>query len=369
MLPSAPKSLGRLGDVLISALKSVQGEPNSLDLPAKRSVCVVLVDGLGSHNLRNAAAHASFLNSLPTEPAMCWFPATTAASITAFATASNPWSNGFLGYQVFNTATSSQMNLLSGWKTFEDGQHYQKLQTVAELASAEGVSFHTVAPAAYERSGFTGATMRGGLFHGVNVISERFEKAKQLLNDPEAKVVYLYIPELDQTAHAQGSASTAWINQLELVDAYIRLFSANLSKSVGIVVSSDHGVIDIDKTNHVFLDELISAEEFKFVGGDTRALYLYFKNGVDVLTKRELLEVALGDSCYIVTTENLISAGYWGRLNDVSMNVAPDLLVLAKKQVALYHRDFAKAKSMNMIGHHGSITNQELAIPLIKIGF
>jgi hypothetical protein len=369
MLPSAPKSLGRLGDVLISALKAALGEPNALNLPAKRSVCVILVDGLGAHNLKNASAHASYLNSLPTEPAMCWFPATTAVSITAFASASNPWSNGFLGYQVFNTATSSQMNLLSGWKNFEDGQHYQKLQTVAELASSEGISFHTVAPAAYERSGFTGATMRGGLFHGVNVISERFEKAKQLLNEPEAKIVYLYIPELDQIAHAQGSASTAWINELELVDAYTRLFSANLPKSAGIVVTSDHGVIDIDKKNHIFLDELISGDYFKFVGGDTRALFLYFNDGVDVVTKRELLEVALGDSCYIVTTADLIAAGYWGRLNDVSTNVAPDLLVLAKKQVALYHRNFAKTKSMNMIGHHGSITNQELAIPLIKIGF
>jgi hypothetical protein len=65
----------------------------------------------------------------------------------------------------------------------------------------------------------------------------------------------------------------------------------------------------------------------------------------------------------------LIAAGYWGSLNEVSSNVSPDLLVLAKKQVALYHRDFAKAKSLNMIGHHGSISSQELAIPLIKIGF
>jgi predicted AlkP superfamily pyrophosphatase or phosphodiesterase len=369
MLPSAPKSLGRLGDVLISALKAALGEPNALNLPAKRSVCVILVDGLGAHNLKNASAHASYLNSLPTEPAMCWFPATTAVSITAFASASNPWSNGFLGYQVFNTATSSQMNLLSGWKNFENGQHYQKLQTVAEMASSEGISFHTVAPAAYERSGFTAATMRGSLFHGVNVIDERFERAKQLLNDPEPKVVYLYIPELDQIAHAQGSSSNAWISELELVDSYIRILSGHLTKSAGILVTSDHGVIDVDKGNHIFLDELISGDDFKFVGGDTRALYLYFKDGVDVVAKRALLEAVLGDSCYIVTTEDLIAAGYWGSLNEVSLNVSPDLLVLAKKQVALYHRDFAKAKSLNMIGHHGSLSSQELTIPLIKIGF
>jgi hypothetical protein len=44
-------------------------------------------------------------------------------------------------------------------------------------------------------------------------------------------------------------------------------------------------------------------------------------------------------------------------------------LILAKKEVALYHREFAKKKSLEMIGHHGSITQQEMSIPLIAIGF
>jgi hypothetical protein len=369
MLPSAPNSLGRLGDVLISALKSVLGEPNPLDLVAKRSVCVILVDGLGSVNLKTAGGHASYLNSLTSESAMCWFPATTATSITSFATASNPWSNGFLGYQVFNQKTVSSMNLLSGWNDFEEGSNYQNLPTISEQANSVGVGFHTVAPAVYERSGFTGATMRGSIFHGVNSIAERFEKAKQLLSDPIAKVVYLYVPELDQLAHAQGSASTAWLNELESVDSYVRVLSTNLPKSAGIVVTADHGVIDVDKTNHIFLDEFVSGDQFRFVGGDTRALYLYFKDGVDIKDHRKALEQTLSDTCYVVTTEDLIAAGYWGSLNSASSNVAPDLVVLARKQVALYHRDFAKAKSMNMIAHHGSISNQEMAIPLIKIGF
>jgi len=368
MLPSAPKSLGRLGDVLISALNSTLGETNSLELSAKRSICVILVDGLGAHNLRNAAAHAGFLNSIATELAMCWFPATTATSITSFATASDPSSNGFLGYQVFNASNDSAMNLLSGWSSFEAGANYQKIATIAEQAQTKAVQFHTIAPSAYERSGFTGATMRGSAFHGVNSISDRFQKAKQLLKDSETKVVYLYIPELDQIAHAQGCSSTAWLNELELVDSQIRELSTAISKSAGIIVTADHGVVDINEANHIYLDEFISGDEFNFVGGDTRALYLYFKND-DVSEFRKLLEEKVGDSCYIVTTAELIAAGYFKPLSAASAKVAPDLFVLARKQVALYHRSFAKVKSLKMVGHHGSITHEELAIPLIKIGF
>jgi len=369
MLPSAPKSLGRLGEVLISALKSTMGEPNSLNLPAKRSVCVILVDGLGSNNLKSAGAHASFLNSQPSESAMCWFPATTATSIASFATASNPWENGFLGYQVFDRSQGLAMNLLSGWANYEVGSDYQERQTVSEMAVSNEIGFHTVAPSAYARSGFTGATMRTGLFHGEDHISNRFKVVSDLLKDSSSKVVYLYIPELDQLAHAKGSASIAWLNQLEDLDAQVRQFAANLPKNAGILLTADHGVVDVDSSNHIFLDAHIPASDFEFVGGDTRSLFLYFKNGTNVETHRLILETQLGDSCYVSSPDEIIEAGYWKPLSSKSRAVSPDLVVLARKRVALYHRGFAKTKSMQMVGHHGSITNEELAIPLIKLGF
>jgi predicted AlkP superfamily pyrophosphatase or phosphodiesterase len=369
MLPSAPKSLGRLGEVLISALKSASGETSSLGLPSRRSVCVILVDGLGSSNLKSAAGHARFLNSQQSDSAMCWFPATTSTSITSFATASNPWDNGFLGYQVFNRNTQTPMNLLSGWKNYSEGENYQEAATIAEVASARGVSFHTVAPSAYERSGFTGATLRGSEFQGVDRISDRFSEAQKLLAQPEAKVIYLYIPELDQLAHAKGSESTSWLNQLEDLDSLVRDFVSSIPKGSGVILTADHGVVDVPKESHVYLDEIMPKSEFKFVGGDTRSLYLYFEDAVDKQSARELLEDRLGESCYICTPIDLIAAGYWKSLSPKSENVVPDLLVLARKRVALYHRGFAKVKSLEMVGHHGSITNEELAIPLLKFGF
>ena len=355
--------------MLISALKSASGETNTLGLPSRRSVCVILVDGLGSTNLKSAAGHARFLNSQQSDSAMCWFPATTSTSITSFATATSPWDNGFLGYQVFNKATQTPMNLLSGWEEYAEGENYQEASTIAEIASDRGVGFHTVAPSAYERSGFTGATMRGSEFYGVDKIAERFTEALTLLVQPEAKVVYLYIPELDQLAHAKGSESTSWLNQLEDLDSLVRDFVSSIPKGSGVILTADHGVVDVSKENHIYLDELMAKSDFKFVGGDTRSLYLYFEDAVDKQAARELLEDRLGESCYISTPEDLIAAGYWKSLSPKSENVAPDLLVLARKRVALYHRGFAKVKSLEMVGHHGSITNEELAIPLLKFGF
>ena len=367
MLPSPPKSLGKLGDVLISALASVRGEVNPLVLPKRRSVLVLLVDGLGLQNLKHAGAHAGFLNSRKSIEASCFYPSTTSTSLVSFATGKPPWENNFIGYQVFDRLTRNSMNLLSGWDNQSDALVFQPIQTVTELAIESGIEFHTIAPAIYQDSGFTAATMRKAAFHGISSLEERFAKAQLLLAAPEPKVVYLYVPELDQTAHAKGWRSTQWLNLLEDVDSQVSKLAAALPKNTGFIVTADHGLVDIEKHNQIYMDEFLPESELDFVGGDTRGLFIYLKDQSLTAETISKLSKTLGDTCYLLTPDELIAAGYWNAISNPS--IAPDFVVLARKEVALYHRGFAKRKSLEMIGHHGSISTQEMSIPLITIGF
>jgi len=367
MLPAPPKSLGKLGDVLISALASVRGEQNPLSLPERKSVVVLLVDGLGLRNLRTAGAHAAFLNSQQSIEASCFYPSTTASSIVSFATGTAPSENNFIGYQVFDRSAGSAMNLLSGWQSQEDAEGFQSMETVSEKAISSGVEFHTVAPAIYRNSGFTAATMRGSSFHGLATIEERFDKARSLLATAESKVVYLYVPELDQVAHSKGCSSTEWLNLLEDVDAQVSKLANALPKNTGLIVTADHGIVDIQKHNHIYLDEYIDESDLVFVGGDTRGLFIYLEDQSKVSETIDRLSSALSDSCYLVTPHDLVEAGFWDPIQNRSL--APDFVVLARKEVALYHRAFSKRKSLEMVGHHGSISSAEMSIPLITFGF
>lgn len=363
MLPAPPKTLGRLGEVLKSSLSSVIGGANSLALPPKRVVCVVMVDGLGAANLSAAAGHASFLNQQSMEKISCFFPATTSTSLTSFATGSSPDQTNFTGYLVFDRKTKQSMNLLSGWADYESGTDFQQVTTISEQATSAGKEFHVVAPASYERSGFTGATMRGAKYVSANHLNERFAETKELLRKSSG-LIYLYIPELDQTAHAFGVSSDKWLNLLELVDAEIRGLVSGLPKDAGVIVTADHGLVDVTEDNHIYLDENCEPGEFEFVGGDTRGLQLYLADPTRIEEITLKLKSSLADSCYVVSPMELAESGWW-RL-PAEDRYLPDLLVLARKQVALYHRDFAKKKSLLMKGHHGSITDSETGIPLIK---
>lgn len=352
--------------MLISALSSVQGEQNPLNLKSKRAVCVLLVDGLGAQNITSAGGHARFLNGQPFEKMSCYYPSTTSTSLTSLATGKSPNETGFVGYQVFDRSTNRSLNLLSGWESKEQAASMQTLETVSETAAKSQISFEVVSPAIYKDSGFTAATMREAEFHGVNEVSERFALASKLLVAGGKKVIYLYIPELDQIAHAFGAESIKWLNAVEELDGLIAKFVAKLPKEVGVLITADHGVIDVSKNEHIYIDEHFDMSLFDFVGGDTRGLFLYCKE--DIETTKQQLAHHYSSSCYITSPEELIEAGYWSGTEKQSRYL-PDLILLAKKNVALYHRGFAKQKSLNMIGHHGSISSAELSVPLFRFGF
>jgi hypothetical protein len=92
------------------------------------------------------------------------------------------------------------------------------------------------------------------------------------------------------------------------------------------------------------------------------------KHGADVSEVRKILEDAYDSVAFVVSTEDLISAGYWVRA-EKSVATYPDLVLIARKEVAFYHKAFAKKKSLEMVGHHGALTSQEMSIPLISFGF
>jgi len=354
--------------VLRSALLSVAGESNPINLPKAHSVCVLLIDGLGVANLRAASAHASFLNSQKVEKISCYFPSTTSTSLTSFATGLAPNETGFIGYQIHDRRQNKSMNLLSGWTDQESALTFQPKPTISEQAIALGYEFHVVSQDTYRDTGLTAATMRGVEFHGEQLIENRLSKAIDLLNGDSKKVIYLYIPELDQIAHNNGVNSNRWLNSLEELDALLRAQIGRIRSNRGLVLTADHGILDVQEENKIYLDDYISENEVEFVGGDTRGLMFYFKDQAKTADYGQYLNEALGDRCYVFGPEKLVEAGYLEDLGD-RPELLPDLWLVARKQVALYHTSFARKKSLANIGHHGGFTDEELSVPLITFGF
>jgi predicted AlkP superfamily pyrophosphatase or phosphodiesterase len=373
MLPGPNRDRISLADVLPSCLSALTAAENRIGLAQAHRVVVVLVDGLGAAALKARAGHARAMTAARGATIDSIFPTTTAAALATLATGVAPGEHGLVGYSVLDAANDRVVNQLSGWDDQLDPATWQREDTVFQRAARDGFGAVAVGPARYSDSGFTRAVLRGAEYRVAGSIASRFEVAARWLREPgPAGLLYLYVPELDSIAHKAGWESPEWTARLEDVDGEVAGLAARLGPADGMLLTADHGVVDVPLHSHVLID---SAPELlrgiRFVAGEPRCLQLHFDVELSGSQRGALVESwreSESDRSWVATRSEAIEAGWFGA---VAPEVAPrigDLLVAARKNIAYYDARSATAASMAMIGQHGSWSPAELQVPLLRFG-
>jgi hypothetical protein len=375
MLP-APKSGGlSLADVLKSCVGAIAGKSNRLALPTVDRAIVVLIDGLGAGALKARAGHARTLTGALTSKSIIesGFPTTTAAALATLTTGVTPGQHGLVGYTALDAANDRIVNQLSGWDDRLDPLTWQLEPTLFERARDEGFGATAIGSARFTDSGFTLAVLRGAQYLAAGSIAERLQLAAQIVAEPGPPgIVYVYVPELDMASHAHGGDSAEWIKALESTDAAVASLERSLGPGHGLLVTADHGALDVPQHAHVLIDsapDLIDG--VRFVAGDPRCLQLHFEPDASEAQRNRLVDAwraSESDRAWVATRDEAISAGWFG---DVRHEVAPrigDLLIAARKTLAYYDSRTATPHGRAMIGQHGSFSSAELRVPLLRFG-
>jgi len=374
MLPALKSDRLSLADVMPACLAAIAGDSNTLALPRASRVVVLLVDGLGSAALKARTGHARTLMSYLTASAVIdsGFPTTTAAALATLTTGTAPGQHGMVGYTVLDPANDRVLKQLSGWDAKVDPVLWQPRPTVFERAVERGLSAVAIGAERYRDSGFSRAVLRGAEYIGGATIADRLDRAAEWLAEPGTSgIAYVYVPELDVAAHANGVESAEWTNWLEILDAAVRDFAGRLGPDDGMLVTADHGVIDIAERNHVLFDtsaELVDG--IRFVAGEPRCLQLHFEPDASPALRERTVAAwreSEGARSWIATREEAIAAGWFGAVRD---EVAPrigDLLVAARKGIA-YYDGRSLGTGHRMVGYHGSFSPAEVQVPLLRLG-
>ncbi|WP_233197942.1 alkaline phosphatase family protein [Cryobacterium sp. Y57] len=374
MLPARQFSALRLADVLTSSLSAVCARPNALDLPPAHKAIVILADGLGVSSLRARAGHARFLSSRLNKSSIIdgVFPATTVAGIASLTTGVEPGQHGLVGYQVLDEANDRVVNQLTGWDDGMQPATWQRARTVFDLATDENVPSFAIGPKRFVASGFTQAVLRGAHYVSADSVADRFAAARGILNANPTALIYLYVAELDVAAHAHGWESDRWLAQLETLDAEVFRFAATLRSDEGLLLTADHGVIDVPSVRHVLFDtEPALVAGVRHVAGDPRCVQLYLdyqQSSVTADTLADAWRASEGDRAWVYTRSEAVSAGLYGRVADEVLPRIGDVLVAARKSIAYYDSRPTNQKARGMIGQHGSLTDEEVRVPLIRAG-
>jgi predicted AlkP superfamily pyrophosphatase or phosphodiesterase len=327
---------------------------------------VILVDGLGYENLTENKAYARFLNSKLDSSLRCEFPSTTATSLTGLATGVRSGEHGIIGYAVYSRELGVQRNLLTGWLDRAEARDFKQ---AADLSSGSTLVTSVIGPEQYSQTGFTELTMSGASYVAAESLTERFDAAIRILNQKVSSVTYLYVPELDQLAHRFGVESTKWVEALEVLDSEVARFASKLTKETGVLLTADHGVMDVAHENHVYLDEFEwFTDSVVSSAGDPRCNFIYLRDGGDVDSIAKLLKEEFGARAYVCTHRELVDSGWVASGDAIIADYVPDFYLLWQKDYVGYDRRTAKPHHLKLIGQHGSITDRETRIPLVKFG-
>jgi hypothetical protein len=338
------------------------------DLPTVRRTVVVLVDGLGHDLLRQRSGHAPFLRGhLETAHRVpCGFPTTTATSMGTFGTGLPPGSHGLVGMQVLDPDTDRLLNELS-WEDGPDPRAWQPHETVFEAAENAGVSVTMVGPHYFEGSGLTTAALRGGRFRAGRTLEDRVTAAVSAVRAAPRSLVYLYWGEVDKIGHVHGCQSWQWGDEVESVDAALRSLAARVPDDTSIVVTADHGMVDVpfsDRLDLVHEPDLMAG--VRHLGGEPRNLQLYAEAGATTDVTAAWTS-RLGDRARILTREQAVDEGWFGSVRPGVEGRIGDLLVVMEGSFAVVHSGLMRREVVALLGLHGSTSDAELAVPVVVV--
>ncbi|MBH0054085.1 alkaline phosphatase family protein [Salinibacterium sp. SWN167] len=375
MLPALNPDSANLTDVLSSSFQAIAGEENRLSLPPVRHAVVLLVDGLGAHNLKARLGHARTLAGAFSKNTVIQsgFPTTTAVAIASLTTGARAGQHGLVGYSVLDPLNDRVLNQLSGWDSRMQPSTWQRVPTIFERATERGFSAVAVGAARYRDSGFTQAVLRGARYVAAGSLAERLRVAVAVgQSSAEPSLTYVYAPELDMAGHANGWQSSQWTHALESLDSAVGSVVGELADDQGLLVTADHGMIDVLPESHVLFDtapELI--EGIAHVAGEPRCLQLHLAPELTAAEREAVLERwqhAEGQRSWVASRDAAIAAGWFGEVApDVGARIG-DIIVAARKGIAYYDSRVTNNSGRKMIGQHGSWSDEELRVPLLKFG-
>lgn len=346
-------------------------EQAGVDPNRYRSVCLVMVDGLGQQLLEKYSAYAPFLKKATRlGPLTSAFPSTTVASLTSLGTATPPGFHAMAGYEVKNPQTGKVMNQLSGWDPAVEPRSWQPQATVFERYERH-LEVATVSLSKYEGTGLSEASLRGGRFIHASGYAARTTLAASLLNSRKPSLVYLYWGELDQAGHKFGTDSPQWLEQLEELNLALKNLARKLPPHVLLLVTADHGMVDVPVEGRIdYSGQQHLVENLELTAGEPRMVQLYLRDSSASALEDTLgrWDEAWGDQAWVCATQDLIEGGYFGAVVTAEARARMgDIVVAAREPLALYDMRHYKPRALNMVGQHGSLTEAETQVPLLLL--
>lgn len=336
----------------------------ALDRRRPRQVVVLLVDGLGALQLDSMESAAPVLAGMrELGPLAAPFPSTTCVSLTSFGTGLPPGMHGIVGTS-FRLDDGRVLAPLS-WGSDPNPIATQPEPTVLERAESAGVLVASVAPGPHRTSGLTRAALRGGEYVAAGTADERIEGAAAVLRragqEGRAALIYVYWPDLDKAGHIFGAASAEYRAELQRVDALVGGLRDVLGPDAALLVTADHGHVDVPDDRRVDLEADPELREgVEIILGEPRVRHVYTRPG-RAERVRETWARVLGGRADVLSRQQALAL--LGPVDEWYEDRVGDVVAIARDDWGLVSERVDRIVS-SLRGQHGALTDAEVLIPL-----
>jgi predicted AlkP superfamily pyrophosphatase or phosphodiesterase len=320
-------------------------------------VVLFVVDGLGWEQLQPRLSLAPTIATMDRTPITTVAPTTTATALTSLTTGLPPGEHGVIGYRM--AVDGEVLNVLRWSTAAGDARQSIPPAKVQPMPPFLGERPPVVTRAEYRESGFTGAHLQPARYRGYRTMSTMVTEVDRLLRSSEP-FVYAYWDGLDKVAHEYGlgehyDAELAWI------DHTIERLLAVLPRGTALVVTADHGQLDVGGNVIPLAGEVLGLCAMQSGEGRFRWLHARSGRGGALYDAAKTLH---GDDAWVLTREQMVADGWFGPVvTDAALSRLGDVALVARRDVAFH--DPQDTGPYELVGRHGALTSAEMLVPLL----
>lgn len=342
-------------------LAGVEAELISDAVAAARTVVLLVVDGLGWHQLRR---HRSLAPSLAaasdaTPPMTTVAPSTTATALTSLATGAAPGEHGLVGYRI-----ATPLGLLNALRWRAGGRDVRAELPPDELQPVEpfcGQPTAVVTRSEFRHSGFSAAHLRGGSLRGWHDVSGIVSAVRGAV-DEGFQLVFAYYDTVDKVAHEFGLGDR-YRSALAEAERLAVALRRDVPAEVPLIVTADHGVVEVLEPP-VTVDPEIVALTGGW-SGEARLLWLHACAGA----KSELAAACerYAGFAEIAPVEQVLDERWLGRHVTVAARGRLGDVALVPRDLQAFTMPDEDRPHHALIGRHGGLTAEEMLVPFAQL--
>ncbi|MDP8269014.1 MAG: alkaline phosphatase family protein [Candidatus Tenebribacter davisii] len=352
------------------------------NLKLKKNIVFLILDGFGLNLLNKFSSSTKFMNTNLISPITSVFPSTTSAAITSFVSGKTPWEHGSIGWTLYFKEFAKYIDYLPNWDSITHKTQDVKKYNVFDYVGADNI-FNRISNVTPDVKQYY--LTHEDLSESSNVIKNSgtaeiigysdnknlYEKLYQLISndDPRRKLFYVYSAYPDKLEHQYGVYGDEVEAFIKETESELKLISSQLAgTNTTILITADHGLIDIDNYYYVNEDEKLFDSMIMPAFPEPRFLSFFVKKHkmkqFEEEFKKYEKQFLLLDRSEFFKYKLLGVGKMHPKIDDfVGDYVAIAISSSAMKSIYVQNGKWKK----EFLAHHAGITEDEMLVPLIQI--